>query len=99
MNFIEFDSIQSQSESILKLTKKIAQLQAGFPVYIYGQKGTGRNSFAQFLMKSTDTKKLIPQTEENIEKAEWLDVPTIKNTVIKNTYPSVLDLIFVSIPN
>ena len=52
-----------------------------------------------FLMKSTDTKKLIPQTEENIEKAEWLDVPTIKNTVIKNTYPSVLDLIFVSIPN
>ena len=66
MNFIEFDSIQSQSESISKLINKMQQLQVGFPVYIYGQKGTGRNSFAQYLIKNTDwlkSAKVIEMTE------------------------------------
>ncbi len=71
MNFIEFDSVQSQSESILKLKEKISQLQRGFPVYIFGQKGTGRNSFAQFLIKSTDWLKTSAVVEwTDITKAE-----------------------------
>lgn len=68
--------------------------------HIYPYKGAyALKTTYWFLMKSTFTGKLIPQTEENIEKAEWLDVDTIKSTVTQNTYPSVLDLIFVSIPN
>lgn len=65
MNFIEFDSIQSQSESISKLMQKMQQLQVGFPVYIYGQKGTGRNNFAQFLIKNTQWLKAAYVIEFN----------------------------------
>ena len=50
-------------------------------------------------MNSDFKGKLVPQTEENIEKAEWLDATSIKNMVTPNTYPSVLDLILVSIDN
>lgn len=68
--------------------------------HIYPYKGSyALKTTYWFLMKSAFTGKLIPQTEENIEKAEWLDVDTIKSTVTQNTYPSVLDLIFVSITN
>lgn len=68
--------------------------------HIYPYKGTyALKTTYWFLMKSDFSGKLIPQTEENIEKVEWLDETTIKNEVIKNTYPSVLDLIFVTIPN
>lgn len=41
------------------------QLQVGFPVYIYGQKGTGRNSFAQYLIKNTDWLKTAQVVEMN----------------------------------
>ncbi len=68
--------------------------------HIYPYKGTyALKTTYWFLMKSGFAGKLIPQTEENIEKAEWLDADTIKSIVTKNTYPSVLDLIFVSIPH
>ncbi len=65
MNFIEFDSMLSQSESISNLINKMRQLQVGFPVYIYGQKGTGRNSFAQYLIKNTDWLKTAQVVEMN----------------------------------
>ena len=52
-----------------------------------------------FLMSSTYNGLLQPQTEENIEKVEWLDKNAINNQVIKNTYPSVLDLISICINN
>lgn len=68
--------------------------------HIYPYKGSyALKTTYWFLMHTTHTGKLIPQTEENIEKAEWLDETTIKKEVIKNTYPSVLDLIFVTMPN
>lgn len=52
-----------------------------------------------FSMNTTHKGKLSPQIEENIEKVEWLDSKTIKEIVIKNTYPSVLELILVTINN
>jgi 8-oxo-dGTP pyrophosphatase MutT (NUDIX family) len=52
-----------------------------------------------YLMKCDDTRELVPQTEENITKAEWLSTDAIKNTVLQNTYPSVADLISISIVN
>jgi len=50
-------------------------------------------------MNSTHSGKLIPQTEENIEKVEWMDKNAIHSIVKENTYPSVLDVISVSIDN
>ena len=44
-----------------------------------------------FLMKS-ESRKLIPQHEEDIEKAEWMNVEEIRNKVLKNTYASIAEL-------
>jgi 8-oxo-dGTP pyrophosphatase MutT (NUDIX family) len=51
-----------------------------------------------YLMTTSFNETLIPQTEENIEKAEWLSKEQIQTDVLQNTYPSILDLISVSIP-
>jgi 8-oxo-dGTP pyrophosphatase MutT (NUDIX family) len=36
---------------------------------------------------------LIPQTEENITEVKWLDTNKIDSEVLKNTYPSIAELI------
>lgn len=36
---------------------------------------------------------LVPQLEENIEKAEWLGKDGIENLVLPNSYPAILDVI------
>lgn len=45
-----------------------------------------------FLMRSTSTQKLIPQTIEDISSVEWINALDI-NKIFKNTYPSIIDLI------
>ena len=47
-------------------------------------------------MESSFEGELIPQTEENITKAEWLSEKEIKEKVLKNTYSSIADLIKVN---
>lgn len=76
----------------------VNELPSTYHIYPY-KGGFALKTTYWFLMKSDFAGKLIPQTEENIEKAEWLDENTIKNEVIKNTYTSVLDLILVTMPN
>ena len=49
-----------------------------------------------FEMESSFEGELIPQTEENITKAEWLSEKEIKEKVLKNTYSSIADLIKVN---
>lgn len=44
-------------------------------------------------MKTDDTSKLIPQTEENITDARWMNDEEIQNEVLKNTYPSIREII------
>lgn len=46
-----------------------------------------------YLMSTLHTSTLIPQLEENIEKVEWFNILQIKEQVIKNTYPAILDVI------
>ena len=75
----------------------INQLPSTYHIYYYKNKYALKTTY-WYLMSSKHTEKLVPQTSENIEKVEWLDEATIKNTVVKNTYPSVLDLIFISMP-
>jgi 8-oxo-dGTP pyrophosphatase MutT (NUDIX family) len=89
---------ECEEECAITRLEIINELPSTYHIYPY--KGTyALKTTYWFLMKSSFTGKLIPQTEENIEKVEWLDETAIKNEVTKNTYPSVLDLIFVSIPN
>ena len=76
----------------------IKELPSTYHIYPYKERFALKTTY-WFLMKSSFTGKLIPQTEENIEKAEWLDENSVKKEVIKNTYPSVLDLIHVTMPD
>ena len=36
---------------------------------------------------------LVPQLEESIEKVEWFNKAQIKELVISNTYPAILQVI------
>jgi len=76
----------------------IKELPSTYHIYPYKGRFALKTTY-WFLMKSDFKGKLIPQTEENIEKAEWLDETTIKNKVILNTYPSVSDLISITMPH
>jgi len=44
-------------------------------------------------MKTTDSAKLVPQTEENITDARWMTTKEIENIVLKNTYPSIKEVL------
>lgn len=44
-------------------------------------------------MKTTDSAKLVPQTEENITDAQWMTTEEIENIVLKNTYPSIKEVL------
>lgn len=76
----------------------IKELSSSYHIYPYKGQHALKITY-WYLMNSTYNGKLIPQTEENIEKVEWLDKNTINSLVKANTYPSVLDLISVSIDN
>jgi 8-oxo-dGTP pyrophosphatase MutT (NUDIX family) len=89
---------ECEEECAITGLKIISELPSTYHIYPYKGAYALKTTY-WFLMKSSFTGKLIPQTEENIEKVEWLDKTAIKKEVTKNTYPSVLDLIFVSIPN
>jgi ADP-ribose pyrophosphatase YjhB (NUDIX family) len=45
-----------------------------------------------FTMTTTD-KKLIPQAEEDIELAEWMDEEALRNRFYKNTYLSIREVL------
>lgn len=76
----------------------IKELPSTYHIYPYKERFALKTTY-WFLMKSNFKGNLIPQTEENIEKAEWLDKNTIKKEVTKNTYPSILDLIAFTMPD
>ncbi|HWY13117.1 MAG TPA: NUDIX domain-containing protein [Bacteroidia bacterium] len=76
----------------------VKELPSTYHIYQY-KTGFALKTIYWFLMKTTFSGQLIPQTTEYIEKAEWLDETRIKQDVIPNTYSSVLDLILVSIPH
>ncbi len=62
--------------------------------HIYNYKGRQALKITYwYQMSSNFGGTLVPQTEENIEKAEWMDKNSIKTEVLANTYPSVSDLI------
>lgn len=44
-------------------------------------------------MKTDDTTELVPQTEENITDARWMTDEEIQQEVLKNTYPSIKEIV------
>ncbi len=46
-----------------------------------------------FHMKSSSDENLIPQTEEDIEKVEWMNEERIRSEVFQNTYSSIKNLL------
>ena len=46
-----------------------------------------------FLMQTESTKKLVPQTEEDITEARWMSRKEIENTAYSNTYNSIAELL------
>jgi 8-oxo-dGTP pyrophosphatase MutT (NUDIX family) len=46
-----------------------------------------------FLMKTDDDSKLIPQEEEHIEEARWMDEKTLSEKVLPNTYSSISEML------
>ena len=46
-----------------------------------------------FLMKYSGGKKLVPQLDEDIVKAEWMNIKKIKQVVLKNTYGAIGELL------
>jgi 8-oxo-dGTP pyrophosphatase MutT (NUDIX family) len=89
---------ECEEECAISGLEIIKELPSTFHIYPFKERFALKTTY-WFLMKSDFKGKLIPQTEENIEKAEWLDEKTIKKEVIKNTYPSILDLIHITMPH
>lgn len=86
---------ECEEECGINRLKIIKELPSTYHIYPY------KNTFALkvsywFLMETDFDGKLIPQLEENIDKAEWMDKEQIQNTVLKKTYPSVSDVINLS---
>lgn len=73
----------------LQITK---ELPSTYHIYQY-KSGFALKITYWFAMTSTHKGELIPQTEEDIEKAEWLDVADIKKNVLADTYPAIADLV------
>lgn len=46
-----------------------------------------------YAMQTGHTGTLVPQTEEDIERVEWFGKQEIKQQVVANTYPAILDVI------
>lgn len=76
----------------------IKELSSSYHIYPYKGRYALKTTY-WYLMQSNYKGPLIPQTEENIEKVEWLDKKNIDQNVISNTYPSILDLISGTINN
>ena len=69
----------------------IRPLEKSFHTYMQSKKRMLKKT-NWYLMKAPD-QKLIPQTEEDIHKAEWMTKEEIHSVALKNTYASVETLI------
>ncbi|MDF2448395.1 MAG: ADP-ribose pyrophosphatase [Bacteroidota bacterium] len=65
------------------------------PTYhIYDHKGSyALKKTYWYVMETEHTGKLVPQTEEHIEKVEWFTREEIQSIVKPNTYPAILQVI------
>lgn len=79
-----------EEECGVKIEKREALLCKTYHIYeLNGKVILKRTNWYKMLVKGVP--KLIPQKEEGIDKAVWLS-PTQLGPVIKNTFPSIMDV-------
>jgi 8-oxo-dGTP pyrophosphatase MutT (NUDIX family) len=68
------------------------ELPSTYHMYLY-KKGFAIKRTYWYLMNTTFAGELTPQTEEHIEKTEWLDKAAIQQQVLPDTYPAIRELL------
>ncbi len=84
-----------EEETGIKGTKISEQLNDTFHIYKVAENFVLKQTH-WFRMESNFDDDFIPQIEENITKVEWIEQNKIDEVVIKNTYPSIVELLTLS---
>lgn len=71
----------------------VRELNPTYHMYPHQKHGYALKKTFWYLMSSGYKGKLLPQTEEMIEKVEWFTAAEIKETIYENTYFAILDVI------
>jgi len=71
----------------------LRELTPTYHMYPHQKHGYALKKTFWYLMSSTYKGRLVPQTEEMIEKVEWFTAADIRETVYENTYFAILDVI------
>ncbi|MCU0434457.1 MAG: NUDIX domain-containing protein [Bacteroidia bacterium] len=96
----KIDPGESASEAALREVEEecgisglsiVKELITTWHTYMQGNEPVIKKTY-WFQMQCTDTRKLIPQAEEGITQAEWLDDVGLYQA-LKNTYRSVADVL------
>ncbi len=80
-----------KEECGIKGLKIIKELNTTYHTYFLEEKEVLKPTY-WFEMQCPEISKLTPQTEEGITKVKWFKKENLK-TVLKNTYPSIIDVI------
>jgi ADP-ribose pyrophosphatase YjhB (NUDIX family) len=83
---------ECEEECGIKELQVLKELPSSYHIYFYKEKMALKITY-WYLMQSNYTGILVPQTEENIQKAEWIDKGSINDTVLQNTYPAIADVL------
>lgn len=90
---IEIAAIREcEEECAVTNLKIVKQLASTFHIYPYKKSFALKQTF-WFYMKTDHSKKLIPQTEENIDEVLWFSEKEVKNKAYNDTYLTIKDVI------
>lgn len=70
----------------------VSTIPSTYHIYKYKGSYALKKTF-WFWMTTKHKGVLVPQIEEKIEKAQWMDKKQIIDMVLKNSYPAILDVI------
>jgi mutator protein MutT len=80
-----------EEECGIKVSKIEQLIDITYHTYQMAGKEILKSNF-WYLMRADSSQILSPQIEENIEKAEWVDIDKV-DTLLSNSYESIIDLI------
>lgn len=83
---------ECEEECAVTGLKIVKQIEDTYHIYEH-KNGYALKTSHWFHMETNSDKELVPQTEENIEEAKWMDLNEIKNVVLKNTYITIEKLV------
>ncbi len=83
---------ECEEECGVKNLNIVKKLPSTFHIYPY-KKGFALKQTHWFQMKTSYSKKLVPQLEEDINEVRWMTVQEIEKIVKPNTYKTILDVI------